>query len=113
MNSKYMNILWIALACVAIAFAALYARSSKKGSQAQTPVPGKDGDKYVPYEKRSGAESVVYFTRDLSAEGLIKAYEKVSGGITGSTSMIIHSGRFPLCRKASTTSSRFTSFAFF
>ena len=38
------------------------------------PIPGTDGNKYVPYEKRTGNESVVYFTRNLSAEGLIKAY---------------------------------------
>ena len=44
---------------------------------AQTePVPGKDGNRYVPYEQRTGNESIVYFTRDLSAEGLIKAYEQ-------------------------------------
>ena len=30
-------------------------------------LPGKDGNKYIPYEKRSGNESIVYFTRGLSA----------------------------------------------
>ena len=45
---------------------------------AQSPQPGIDGNKYVPYENRVGNESVVYFTRDLSAEGLIKAYEQVN-----------------------------------
>ena len=39
---------------------------------------GQNGDKYIPYDKRSGNESIVYFTRDLSAEGLIKIYERVS-----------------------------------
>ncbi len=33
-------------------------------------VPGKDGNKYVPFDKRTGESSVVYFTRDLSPEGL-------------------------------------------
>ena len=42
------------------------------------PVPGKNGNKYVPYEERTGNESIVYFTRNLSAEGLIEAYEQVS-----------------------------------
>ena len=32
-------------------------------------MPGKDGNKYIPYGKRSGEESAVYFTRDLSEEG--------------------------------------------
>ena len=29
------------------------------------PVPGKGGNKYVPYEDRTGNESIVYFTRKL------------------------------------------------
>ena len=40
---------------------------------------GKGGEYYVPYENRKGCESIVYFTRDLSAEGLEKIYKKVSG----------------------------------
>ena len=38
------------------------------------PIPGKDGNKYVPFEKRTGESSVVFFTRDLSEEGLKKVY---------------------------------------
>ncbi len=33
---------------------------------------GKGGERYVPYEERTGNESVVYFTRDLSEAGLRK-----------------------------------------
>ena len=40
--------------------------------------PGKDGNKYIPMEERSGRESVVYFTRDLSPEGLIRIYDRIS-----------------------------------
>ena len=58
----------------------------------QTPVPGTDGNKYVPYEQRSGEEAVVYFTRDLSAEGLVKAYKKVNGGIEGKVGIKLHTG---------------------
>ena len=36
------------------------------------------GDKYIPFDERTGEESVVYFTRDLSSEGLKKVYEKVN-----------------------------------
>ena len=62
-------------------------------AMAQTkPVPGTGGDKYVPYEERIGNESVVYFTRDLSAEGLIKAYEQVCGNIEGETAVKLHTG---------------------
>ena len=42
-----------------------------------------DGSKYVPYEERTGETSIVYFTRDLSAAGLQKIYEKVNGPIKG------------------------------
>ena len=38
---------------------------------------------------------------------------RISGGMTGSTSMTIHSGLLPDRRKASTTSSRLTTRAFF
>ena len=41
------------------------------------PQAGKNGNKYVPYEERKGNESIVYFTRDISPEGMMKAYEKV------------------------------------
>ena len=57
---------------------------------AQPPVPGKDGNKYVPYEERTGNESIVYFTRDLSAEGLIKAYEQVNAHIEGKVGVKLH-----------------------
>ena len=51
-----------------------------------------DGDKYLPYEKRTGNESIVYFTRDLSPEGLLKIYRKVSGNIKGKTAVKLHTG---------------------
>ena len=54
--------------------------------------PGKGGEKYVPYDQRTGNESIVYFTRDLSAQGLIKAYEKVNGLIKGKVAVKVHTG---------------------
>ncbi len=56
------------------------------------PTPGTDGNKYVAYEQRTGNESVVYFTRNLSAEGLIKAYEQVCGKIGGHVGVKLHTG---------------------
>lgn len=56
------------------------------------PQPGKDGNKYVGYDQRTGNESVVYFTRNLSAEGLIKAYEQVNGKIGGHVGVKLHTG---------------------
>ncbi len=38
------------------------------------------------------AASVVYFTRDLSAAGLQKAYEKVNGNISGKVAVKLHTG---------------------
>ena len=58
----------------------------------QKPVPGTRGDHYIPYEQRSGKESVVYFTRDLSAEGLRKIYARISGCLTGKVGIKLHTG---------------------
>ena len=59
---------------------------------ANAQVPGGDGNKYVPYEQRTGNESVVYFTRNLSAEGLIKAFEQVCDHISGHVGVKLHTG---------------------
>ncbi len=48
--------------------------------------------KYVPYEERTGNESIVYFTRDISPEGIKKAYEKVNANICGKTAIKLHTG---------------------
>ena len=53
---------------------------------------GKGGEFYVPYENRKGCESIVYFTRDLSAEGLEKIYKKVSGVLHGKVAVKLHTG---------------------
>lgn len=58
----------------------------------QNPVAATDGNKYVPYEERTGNESIVYFTRNLSAEGLAKAYEQVRGRIEGRVAVKLHTG---------------------
>ena len=51
-----------------------------------------DGNKYVPVEQRKGNESIVYFTRKLSADGLIRAYEQVNGRIGGKVGVKLHTG---------------------
>ena len=56
------------------------------------PVPGTDGDKYVPMEARTGDASPVFFTRDLSAAGLLKIYDKVSSVLTGKVAVKLHTG---------------------
>lgn len=51
-----------------------------------------DGNRYVPYDERTGNESIVYFTRNLSAEGLAKAYEQVNANIDGRVAVKLHTG---------------------
>ncbi|MBR2812893.1 MAG: DUF362 domain-containing protein [Solobacterium sp.] len=48
--------------------------------------------RYIPYEERTGNESIVYFTRDISPAGIMKAYEKVNAGICGKTAIKLHTG---------------------
>ena len=55
-------------------------------------VPGSGGDQYIPYENRIGEESIVYFTRDLSAEGLRKIYRKVNAKLDGKIAVKLHTG---------------------
>ena len=51
-----------------------------------------DGSVYEPYAERSGNEAIVYFTRNLSAEGFAKAYEQVNADIHGKVGMKLHTG---------------------
>lgn len=59
---------------------------------AANPQPGTGGNIYVPYEERAGNESIVYFTRDFSAQGLACAYEQVNGNIHGKVGLKLHTG---------------------
>ena len=58
----------------------------------EKPVPGTGGDIYVPYNKRKGNESIVYFTRDLSPKGLLKAYDCISSNLVGKIGVKLHTG---------------------
>lgn len=60
--------------------------------EVSVPVPGRDGNKYVPFEERTGESSVVFFTRDLSPEGLKKIFERVSEGLEGKIAIKLHTG---------------------
>ena len=53
---------------------------------------GIGGDHYIPYGERTGNESIVYFTRDLSAAGLIRMYEKIKENLTGKVAVKLHTG---------------------
>ena len=58
----------------------------------KNPAPGTNGNVYIPYEKRTGDASVVYFTRDLSAAGLRKVFAKVASPIQGKVAVKLHTG---------------------
>jgi uncharacterized Fe-S center protein len=55
-------------------------------------VPGTGGDCYLPYDKRDGEESVVFFTRDLSAAGLVKIYERIQEVLKNRVAIKLHTG---------------------
>lgn len=56
------------------------------------PTAGKDGNIYIEYKDRTGDESTVYFTKDLSPDGLRKIYAKVNDGIEGKIAVKLHTG---------------------
>ncbi|MCH5204324.1 MAG: DUF362 domain-containing protein [Oscillospiraceae bacterium] len=56
------------------------------------PTPRTGGERYVPYDERSGESSVVFFTRDLSADGLMKIYGRVKAVLEGKIAIKLHTG---------------------
>lgn len=55
-------------------------------------VAGTNGDQYVPMEERDGATSTVFFTRDISPEGLRAVVARVSGQLEGRLAIKLHTG---------------------
>ena len=58
----------------------------------QKILPGTGGDRYIPFEEREGGSSLVFFTRDLSAAGLKKIYDRVSSVLQGKIAVKLHTG---------------------
>ena len=89
---KYHNLF------IAMALCALLVACGSKNLQTgttdtnQKPTPGTGGNKYVPMSERTGDTAVVYFTRNLTADGLIMAYEQVNSNITGKVAVKLHTG---------------------
>ena len=50
------------------------------------------GNKYLPYSERNGNESIVYFTRELTSEGLRKIYSRINEHLTGQVAIKLHTG---------------------
>ena len=59
---------------------------------AQDPVPGTGGNRYIPYAERTGERSDVFFTRDLSADGLRRIAARVTGVLNGRVGVKLHTG---------------------
>ena len=59
---------------------------------AKNPVAATGGNKYLPFEERTGESSVVFFTRDLSGEGLRKIYDRVCSVLEGRVAVKLHTG---------------------
>ena len=56
------------------------------------PIPGTGGNRYVPYDQRSGDAAAVYFTRDLSPAGLERIFQRVGHVLTGRIAVKLHTG---------------------
>lgn len=50
------------------------------------------GQSDLPYEKGNEGKSLVYFTRDLSAEGLCRIFDRVAGPLKGRIAVKLHTG---------------------
>ncbi len=86
MKSGFITLMAFSLLCAACG------SNTQQTDPTPKPVPGTDGDKYVAMDQRTGDTAIVYFTRDLTANGLIKAYEQVNGNITGKVGVKLHTG---------------------
>ncbi len=67
-------------------------KPAEKAIAAKERIPGTGGERYVPYGERTGKESVVYFTRDLSAAGLLRVFDKVKAPLGGKVAVKLHTG---------------------
>lgn len=56
------------------------------------PISATNGNVYIPYDKRTGNESIVYFTRDLSSAGLQRIYQRIQGELSGKIAIKLHTG---------------------
>ena len=90
---------FVKMAGLAAAAAVMPGFAAEKVSRAEAEeealaaaVPGTGGEHYEPPQARQGGEAVVYFTRDLSAAGMLRLYEKIAPNITGRIGIKLHTG---------------------
>ncbi|MDE7281649.1 MAG: DUF362 domain-containing protein [Ruminiclostridium sp.] len=58
----------------------------------QKPTAATGGEKYIPYSERTGESSAVFFTRDLSAEGLRRIFARIRDSLEGKIAIKLHTG---------------------
>ena len=56
------------------------------------PTAGTNGNVYIPFDQRNGDTSTVWFTRDLSADGLEKIFERIKDHLSGKVAVKLHTG---------------------
>ncbi len=59
---------------------------------AEKIIAGTGGEKYIPYDKREGNKSIVYFTRELNPAGLVKIFDRVKEVLGGKIAVKLHTG---------------------
>ena len=66
----------------------------RQGAQTMEKIKtaGKGGEKYTPFNERTGNTSDVFFTSDLSADGLRRIFAKVNNTLNGKVAVKIHTG---------------------
>ena len=89
---KYHNLFFATALCAVLVACGGKNLQTGTTSTNQKPTPGTGGNKYVPMSERTGDTAVVYFTRNLTADGLIMAYEQVNSNITGKVAVKLHTG---------------------
>lgn len=53
---------------------------------------GNGGEQYLPDSQRTGEEATVFFTRDLSAEGLLRIFLRIAPCLHGKIGIKLHTG---------------------
>ena len=89
---NFVKLAGAALAVAALPGCSLAADKLTEEKKTQVPATAKSGEIYVPYSERQGNESVVYFTRDLSAAGLLKIFDRVKQDLGGKVAVKLHTG---------------------
>ena len=82
-DASFSRRTFLGMSAAAAAGLALGCTASQKMEGDSMATDWTNGEHYIPFEDRDGETSTVYFTRDLSAEGLRKAFAKIADKLEG------------------------------